>query len=230
MEYAPAISQVATLLADPKRSALLWALIDGASRGGDELARLAGVSLTSAGAHLSRLCAAGLLTPEARGRKRYFRIAGPEVGAAVEALAHVSFISAPRPSQPVECGSPVTAAMRQARCCGEHLGGEVAAALLQQLLARGWLEREGQQLRLTPRGASGLAAKGVFVQALPARERQRATLCEGWCGAGAHIGGALGACLLRTALQMNWLRRVEGARAFEVTRQGREALARLGEG
>ena len=29
MEHAPCISQIATLLADPKRSAMMWALMDG---------------------------------------------------------------------------------------------------------------------------------------------------------------------------------------------------------
>ncbi|MBH2035905.1 MAG: transcriptional regulator, partial [Pseudomonadales bacterium] len=28
MEHAPCISQIATLLADPKRSAMMWALMD----------------------------------------------------------------------------------------------------------------------------------------------------------------------------------------------------------
>ena len=58
MEYAPCISQIATLLADPKRSAMIWALMDGTARPADELALLAGLSTSSAGAHLARLPAA----------------------------------------------------------------------------------------------------------------------------------------------------------------------------
>lgn len=38
MEYGPCISQIATLLADPKRSAMIWALMDGTARPADELA------------------------------------------------------------------------------------------------------------------------------------------------------------------------------------------------
>ncbi|RMO75403.1 hypothetical protein ALQ34_04752, partial [Pseudomonas syringae pv. maculicola] len=49
MEYGPGISQIATLLADPKRSAMLWALMDGTARPADELAILAGGSAASAG-------------------------------------------------------------------------------------------------------------------------------------------------------------------------------------
>src|SRR5213595_3147706 len=41
MEHAPCISQIATLLADPKRSAMMWALMDGTARHTEELALLA---------------------------------------------------------------------------------------------------------------------------------------------------------------------------------------------
>ena len=67
MEHAPCISQIATLLADPKRSAMMWALMDGAARQAEELALLAGLSPSSASAHLGRLTTGGLLKVEVRG-------------------------------------------------------------------------------------------------------------------------------------------------------------------
>ncbi|MDZ4326257.1 MAG: helix-turn-helix transcriptional regulator, partial [Pseudomonas sp.] len=96
MEHAPCISQIATLLADPKRSAMMWALMDGAARQTEELALLARLSPSSASAHLGRLSAGGLLKVETRGRKRFFRLAAPEVGAAIEALASATIASTPR--------------------------------------------------------------------------------------------------------------------------------------
>ena len=83
MEHAPCISQIATLLADPKRSAMMWALMDGSARHTEELALMTGLSPSSASAHLGRLSAGGLLKVEARGRKRFFRLTAPEVGAAI---------------------------------------------------------------------------------------------------------------------------------------------------
>ena len=124
MQTTPCISRIATLLADPKRSAMLWALIDGTTRGADELATLAGVSTSSAGAHLARLSAGGLLTFEARGRKRFFRLAKPEVGAAVEALASVSLVQA-KTGVAAPISVPRTRppkALHQVRLCGDHLG------------------------------------------------------------------------------------------------------------
>ena len=96
MEHAPCISQIATLLADPKRSAMMWALMDGSARHTEELALMAGLSPSSASAHLGRLSAGGLLKVEARGRKRFFRLTAPEVGAAIEALASATLASAPQ--------------------------------------------------------------------------------------------------------------------------------------
>ena len=64
MEYAPFVSQIATLLADPKRSAMMWALLDGSARAADELALSTGLSLSSASAHLARLSSGGLVRIE----------------------------------------------------------------------------------------------------------------------------------------------------------------------
>lgn len=80
MNAASSISQIASLMADPKRSAMLWALIDGTPRLANELAIMTGLTSSSACAHLSLLSSAGLLKHEARGRKRYFCLATPQVG------------------------------------------------------------------------------------------------------------------------------------------------------
>jgi DNA-binding transcriptional ArsR family regulator len=166
MQPTPCISQIATLLADPKRSAMLWALIDGTTRGADELASLAGVSASSAGAHLARLSAGGLLTLEARGRKRFFRLAKPEVGAAVEALASVSLVQAN-----TQMAAPISVpllrspkALHQARLCGDHLGGVLAADLFQRMVQNGWLEHYEQRLEVTALGSSRLASRGIYTQ------------------------------------------------------------------
>ncbi|RMU62453.1 hypothetical protein ALP29_04886, partial [Pseudomonas syringae pv. avii] len=72
MGAAPCISQIASLLAEPKRTAMLWALMDGSAKSSDELAALAGLSPASANAHLARLTGSGLLRIEARRGQRLF--------------------------------------------------------------------------------------------------------------------------------------------------------------
>lgn len=216
MEYAPCISRIATLLADPKRSAMLWALIDGGTRGAEELANLVGVTPSSASAHLARLSSAGLLKFEARGRKRFFRLAAPEVGAAVEALVSVSRVRADRAARDPLPRPP--AAMRRACRCSEHLGGELAAELYQRMLAAEWLTLRGEQLDIAPKGIDHLAHLGIYSQAFATREGH--WVCMGWDGERAHIGGALGASLMTLFMQSGWLRERDDSRALQVTEAG----------
>ena len=89
------IASVAALIGDPGRARVLRALGDGRALPATVLAFEAGVSASTASEHLARLVAGGLLRVEARGRHRYYRLAGPEVGAALEALARVA------PAEPV---------------------------------------------------------------------------------------------------------------------------------
>lgn len=233
MEYVPRISRIATLLADPKRSAMLWALIDGATRGADELANLAGLTPSSASAHLSKLSAAGLLKREARGRKRFFRLAAPEVGMAVEALASVPAIAR---GAELPVGDKLAAeqlpgtceALRKARICKDHLGGEVASTLYQRFIEAGWIDTASGS-SLTPEGVVGLASSGIYVQAFAQRGCLQVTTCCDWCDGAPHLSGALGASLLQLFLQKGWVRKADDGRALRVTRVGQSGLARLGQ-
>src|SRR5690348_16780693 len=86
----PDIAPVAALLGEPARAAMCLALMDDRARPASELARAAAVSAQAASSHLAKLTAAGLLRVERQGRWRYYRLAGPEVAHAVEALAVVA--------------------------------------------------------------------------------------------------------------------------------------------
>lgn len=220
MNAVHSISQVAGLIADPKRSAMLWALIDGTPRAADELAPMTGLSTSSACAHLSLLSAAGLLKLETRGRKRYFRLASPAVGAAVEALASVQ-VEERAPSQAgMALNVPLT--MRRARLCSDHLGGELAADLLQRLQAAGWLEGSQQHLYVSPEGRERLASLGVFIEALAPGDRRGCVVCHcsEWSDQAPHLGGSLGQALYRLFLQSGWIREQEGSRAVQITPLG----------
>ncbi|PYC15512.1 ArsR/SmtB family transcription factor [Pseudomonas mosselii] len=224
MNAVRSISQVASLMADPKRSAMLWALIDGTPRAADELAVLIGLSTSSACAHLSLLSSAGLLRHEARGRKRFFRLATPEVGTAVEALASVQLVT----RSPAEQGTTlqIPLSMRKARLCGDHLGGEVAAALLQRLHVAGWLEGSEQYLSVSQEGKEHLQALGVFIDALAAGDRRGCVICHcsKWNDQGPHLGGCLGKALLRLFTQSGWVREQEGSRAVQLTPLGQQQI------
>ena len=125
----------AALIAEPTRAAMITALLDERPLAAGELARLAGVSPATASAHLARLLNGGLVKMIKQGRHRYYHLAGPEVAAAMEALAHLSVTT------PVQVRSlresRDAAALAEARTCYDHLAGRAGVALLEAMLARG---------------------------------------------------------------------------------------------
>jgi DNA-binding transcriptional ArsR family regulator len=123
----------AALIAEPTRAAMITALLDDRPLAAGELARLAGVSPATASAHLARLLNGGLITMIKQGRHHYYHLAGPEVAAAMEALAHLGH-AAPAPVRSLR-ESRDAAALAEARTCYDHLAGRAGVALLEALLA-----------------------------------------------------------------------------------------------
>ncbi|RWU26294.1 transcriptional regulator [Pseudomonas alkylphenolica] len=221
MKPVTSISQIASLLADPKRSAMLWALIDGMARPSDELAVMTGLTPSSASAHLAKLSASGLLKLEPRGRKRYFRLAGPEVGAAVEALASVQVTG--RDQGAAQACVEVPLSMRRARLCGDHLGGELAADLYQRLYDAGWLEGVEQQAEVTSEGRRQFARHGIFIDAFARYQCKGLSSCRcgsEWNDHRPHLGGALGSGLMKLFMQSGWIRENETSRLLQISATG----------
>src|SRR6185503_20976996 len=106
------IAAVAALVGDRARARMLTALMDGRARTAKELAYEAGITPQTASSHLAKLLRAELLAMERQSRHRYFRLAAPSVGHAVEALMAVSPTRprATRPDAPLD-------GLRLARTC-----------------------------------------------------------------------------------------------------------------
>ena len=160
----------AALIAEPTRAAMITALLDDRPLAAGELARLAGVSPATASAHLARLLNGGLVTMIKQGRHHYYHLAGPEVAAAMEALAHLSH-AAPAPVRSLR-ESRDAAARAEARTCYDHLAGRAGVALLAALLARGILAPAPDGGRPSNGGPSGAGASrgngGLYVAGAPA--------------------------------------------------------------
>ncbi len=69
---------------------MLLQLLGGIALPAGELARAARVTPQTASAHLARMVEGGLLIHESHGRHRYYRLASPEVGQALEALSEIA--------------------------------------------------------------------------------------------------------------------------------------------
>ena len=80
------LAKAAGLFAVPARVEMLLALEGRGSCSAGELAELAGVSASTASSHLACLLDQDLLRVDKHGRRRVYRLAGLQVGAALESL------------------------------------------------------------------------------------------------------------------------------------------------
>lgn len=212
MREGPDIARVAALVADPARSAMLIALMDGRALTASELAGRGGVTRQTASSHLARLVEGEVLIVEAQGRHRYFRLAGAHVAGLLEALMVFSSDRVP----PLRTG-PRDPALRKARICYDHLAGEMGVRLFDRMRQEGWLE---QDLAVTGRGQEKLGEIGLDVAALPPSNRALCRTCLDWSQRRHHLAGRLGKAVLDRFLSMSWARRVPGSRVIDFSPDG----------
>jgi len=212
------VSRIAAAIAEPARTRMLYCLMDGHARTGTELAAVAEVSASTASAHLARLRHQKLVKVLNQGRYRYYSLEGPEVATALEALTVLAGVPRDRfvPSTPPR--------LRAARTCYDHLAGAVAVALLERLLMDGWLSERRDAYEVTPAGERAFSALGLDLPALRAERRRFACACLDWSERRPHVGGALGAALLKLALKRRWFTKDLDSRALQVTPSGRREL------
>jgi DNA-binding transcriptional ArsR family regulator len=215
------ISSVAYLIAEPVRAAMLITLTDGRALPAGALADAAGITPQTASSHLAKLLTGGLVTVEAKGRNRYYRLAGPHVALALESLASVG------PVTPAWRSPPTRAAkeLRFARCCYDHLAGTLSVAVTQGMIERGFLFEGGERgYGLTPSGLDWLRSLGLDVSESEFDEPGAARQCLDWTERQYHVAGPFAARLLNAFFAWDWLRRVPGKRTVVVTPLGWAAL------
>lgn len=237
------IAPAAALFADRTRARIVSALVDGRALPASVIATEAGVSASTASEHLGRLVAGGALLVENSGRHRYYRLAGPEVAAALEALAAI----APQPPVRSLRESTRAHALRRARTCYDHLAGRLGVAVTAGLVEHGALVRSDGRAGIV-RGdddrlaapvrrhpyALGAGAEDVFARlgvdlalllARPASARPLLKFCVDWSEQRHHLAGALGAAVLAGIEEAGWVRPRPEGRALEVTAAGERGLA-----
>ena len=220
MKDGPNIARIAGLIGEPARAEMLTALLGGRALTATELAAAAGVTKQTTSAHLSKLLEARLLSVEAQGRHRYFRLADDEVAHALEALAGVAFLS--RPTRLVT--GPREPALRKARVCYDHLAGELGVMVYSGLLASGSLASGSTGLCLSESGLARFHALGVDVESAARQRRVFCRPCLDWGERRDHLAGALGAALLQRIYELRWAARVRDSRVVEFTAVGEQNL------
>jgi len=220
------VSEIAAAIAEPARTRILYALLDGRARTSTELAIVAEVSPSTASVHLAKLRERQLVKMRAQGKHRYFTLFDAQVAAALEALN----VLAGAPRERFRPNTPHR--LRGARTCYDHMAGALAVALHDRLFALRWLKRErpdDTEYLLTASGAEALGNLGADVDAARSTRRRFACACLDWSERRPHLAGAIGAELLNVTLKRKWLLRDLDSRALSITPAGkRELRARFG--
>ena len=227
------LAAVGALLADAGRCRILLALDDGRALPASRLAMEAGVTAATASSHLRKLTSAGLLAVEKHGRYRYYRLASPAVAHLIETLGQFA------PATPIRSlrQDTLSAGLRRARTCYDHLAGRLGTALMRRFLKSTWLTggdgyyhpddadpRAGYggeyDYRLTETGVDFLNQFGVRI---PPR-RRIIRYCVDWTEQCHHLSGGLGRGLLDRLTELEWIRPSRSSRAVEITDAGSQGL------
>lgn len=222
-----AVCRIAAAIGGPSRARILFCLMDGHARTSTELAVVAEVSPSTASVHLNRLKTAHLVKVQVQGKHRFYSLEGPDVASALEGLSVLAGGSRDKfvPTTPSR--------LRAARTCYDHLAGTVGVSLHDRFKTLGWLsgssKSSGNTYDLTLAGTKAFEALGIDLAATRTLRRRFACACLDWSERRPHVGGALGAALLKVALKRKWLTQDLDSRALGVTSFGRrEMLARFG--
>jgi DNA-binding transcriptional ArsR family regulator len=214
------VSRIAAAIGEPTRARILYCLLDGHARTSTELAIVSEVSPSTASDHLARLKGEGLVAVLAQGKHRYYSLDGGNVAAALEALTVVA-------GQPKRTFVPSTPSrLRAARTCYDHMAGEVAVALHDRFTRLGWLVSEARDAgyAVTQEGVTAFAHLGIDMDATRALRRRFACPCVDWSERRPHLGGALGAAVLKVAIKRRWVIQDLDSRALSITTGGRREL------
>ena len=230
MTTVNALSEVAALMGDPARAAMLSLLMDGRAHTASDLALAAGVTAQTASGHLGRMAEANLLAVRAQGRNRFYRLASGDVAHAIESLMALAGTRA----QSTAGAASRSAAWRRdpdlrfCRTCYDHLAGQVGIAVTDSLTQHGHLEPKGSHdWKLTASGELFCARVGVDLGgARQATTRHFARQCLDWSERRPHISGALGSAIADTFFKKGWAEKLRRGRTVRLTDSGRRALAR----
>src|ERR1700755_2401887 len=206
-----AASRIAAAMGEPARARILYCLLDGHARTSTELALVAEVSPSTASVHLAHLRDRGLIRVLAQGKHRYYSLEGAHTAAALEAL----MVVAVGPDNRFVPNTPQR--LRAARTCYDHMAGTIAVLLHDRFRKLGWLTTT-PHYDVTPAGGRALAALGIDIDSTRALRRRFAYGCVDWSERKPHIGGALGAALLKVAVTRKWVSQDLDSRALRLSR------------
>jgi DNA-binding transcriptional ArsR family regulator len=213
-------SNIALLIGEPARAAMLWKILDGRIYSATELAIAADLSAQNASMHLGKLVNAGLLSVTKRGRVKYYQFAHANVAYAMEAISTLMPEDHALPHDPVSNGSQI----KYCRTCYDHLAGKVGVAITDKLLSKKIIEVKSNDFIIPKRGVKWFEELEIPIGVLQHGKRALARKCIDWSERRPHIAGAVGAAFASRLFELKWLRRSKNSRIVSVTPLGQENI------
>lgn len=178
-----------------------------------------GVLQPRVSSHLSILLENKLVSVDEKGRQRVYTLSSkntPKILADFTSLASPNFSISTQASKEVKINSPI----RQCRSCYDHMAGVAGVELLNKMIRIGWLSKDanaGNKITysLTKSGSKSLRAKGVNIDDARKSKRSFAYGCIDWTERTPHLGGSLGAAILRSLLLQGVVERSKGTRVLK---------------
>ncbi|MFH5181420.1 ArsR/SmtB family transcription factor [Paenibacillus sp. TAB 01] len=219
MESNVNVAEIAAILAEPSRAAMLVALLDGRMHPASELAFMARIKPQTASFHLGKMLTSSVVTLQRQGRHHYYQM-NPDVAGTLETLLSIS------PMIPVQSlrESTQARAVKKARTCYDHFAGEFGVALTESLLQKGIISEEITDFQLTEQGSAFFTDFGVDLVALRRKRRAFTKKCLDWSERKHHLAGSLGYGIVIKFQELGWVEAMPGSRAIKVTEEGKRGL------
>ncbi|MDH7461086.1 winged helix-turn-helix domain-containing protein [Chitinophagaceae bacterium 26-R-25] len=214
------IVRVSSLIGDPVRARILWALLDGKAYTATELAIMTDTSPQNISMHVAKLVNANFLKVASQGRHKYYTFARDEVAYVIEAMSNL-IPAGMAVSQKNETDiSPI----KYCRTCYDHLAGKVGVSVTEKLLETKMIRQDGDEFSVTKKGTDFFKKLEIDLDTLRQCRRFFAKPCLDWSERKYHMAGSLGAALLNKMLTSDWIRRTRESRAIIVTTRGQKAF------
>lgn len=214
--------QIASLIGDPTRATILWALLDGKAFTATELAITADTSPQNISMHLTKLVQADLLSVESQGRHKYYKFSRKEIAYAIEAMANL--IPQPVAGKNNHFANELSP-VKYCRTCYDHLAGKVGVLITDSLLTQKIIIDNNNTFEISKKGEKWFSTLDIPIDDLKLQRRSLIRPCLDWSERRNHIAGSLAASLLDKMLFSDWVRKVKNSREIIITGKGKKKLA-----
>ncbi|RFU61186.1 helix-turn-helix transcriptional regulator [Bacillus sp. V59.32b] len=214
------VANIAALISEYSRSAILTVLMDGRFHTASELSFMIGITPQTISYHLSKLVEGNIIAVEGQGRHRYFGIQNQEVAQIMEYLLAIA--------PPVEIKSLRQSrednAIRIARTCYDHIAGNLGVKITDSLIKKNVIKQSENEFVLSIEGEHFLNDFQIKIEDVIKKRRSFCHKCLDWSERRHHLAGALGNALLERFLELQWISRSVNSRALIITPHGKKEI------